>query len=237
MAGGCGFFGSYLAPALVRAGARVTVVDNLENGDVSTLAPVRGQVAFLEADVRNRTVCESVLRHCDLFINLAAKAFGVGFSRTHHGEMLVDNVLCGLVPLQAAQRNGVPHVVAVSSSCVYADDACVPTPELETFIGSPETVNEGYGWAKRVHELGCQYFAREYGMRTTILRPFNLYGANYQWRSVERAHVIRLWSSACSTARTPLSCGVRASSAATSCTAAMRRRRRFVCSRAVPRGR
>lgn len=188
--GGCGFFGSYLIPALLRAGARVTVVDNLQSGQRSALDPVGDDVTFVEADLRERSVCDRVMPGQDLFINLAANASGVGFSRTHHGEMLIDNVLCGFVPLQAAERHGIPHVVTISSSCVYADDAPVPTPELDPFVGGPERVNEGYGWAKRIQELATEYFARECGMRATILRPFNLYGANYVWHSVERAHVI-----------------------------------------------
>jgi nucleoside-diphosphate-sugar epimerase len=77
-----------------------------------------------------------------------------------------------------------------SSSCVYPDDAEVPTPELSPFVGLPEAVNEGYGWAKRMHELAAQYLSREAGLRITVIRPFNLYGANYPWRSTERAHVV-----------------------------------------------
>lgn len=188
--GGCGFLGSYLVPVLAEAGAYVTVVDNLENGDRSVLAAFEPHVLFVQADLRDRDSCNALLQGTDIFINLAAKASGVGFSRTHHGEMLIDNVLCGLVPLQAAVRHAVPHVVLTSTSCVYPDDAPVPTPELDPFTGSPEAVNEGYGWAKRVQELAAGYVARESGMRITTLRPFNMYGANYPWRSVEKAHVI-----------------------------------------------
>ena len=188
--GGCGFFGSYLVPLFVAAGARVTVVDNLENGDQSVIERVGGTVRFVKADLRDRAVCDSVMPGQAVFINLAATASGVGFSRTHHGEMLVNNVLCGLVPLEAAARHSVPHVVITSTSCVYPDDAPVPTPELDAFIGLPELVNEGYGWAKRVQELAGAYLARERGTHVTVLRPFNMYGANYPWRSTERAHVI-----------------------------------------------
>ena len=188
--GGCGFLGSYLVPLIVRAGAHVTVVDNLENGDAATLEAVRDDVSFLEADLRERSVCDRVMAAQDMFINLAAKASGVGFSRTHHGEMLVDNLLCGLVPLQAAVRHGVPHVVLTSTSCVYPDTALVPTPELDALVGQPESVNEGYGWAKRMQELAGAYFARERGLAVTVLRPFNMYGANYPWRTTEKAHVI-----------------------------------------------
>ena len=188
--GGCGFLGSYLVPALVARGASVTVIDNLENGERSALDAVRDSVRFVEADLRDRSTCDELLIGTELFINLAANASGVAFSRTHHGEMLIDNLLCGLVPLQAAVRHAVPRIVLTSSSCVYPDDAVVPTPELDPFTGSPETVNQGYGWAKRVQELTAGYLSKETGIRVTILRPFNMYGANYPWRSDEKAHVI-----------------------------------------------
>src|SRR5687768_12845243 len=99
--GGSGCLGWYLLPRLVEEGATVTVVDNLENGDTDALAAVMSDISFVKADLRERAVTENVMRGHDIFINLAAKASGVGFSRSHHGEMLVDNVLCGLVPLQA----------------------------------------------------------------------------------------------------------------------------------------
>lgn len=54
----------------------------------------------------------------------------------------------------------------------------------------PESVNEGYGWAKRIQELAGTYYAREYDMKVSIVRPFNPYGGNYRWGSEEKAHVI-----------------------------------------------
>jgi nucleoside-diphosphate-sugar epimerase len=188
--GGCGFIGSYLVPVLVERGASVTVVDNLENGPSALPESVVPAVALIDGDLRDRQTCERVLRGSDLFINLAAKASGVGFSRTHHSEMLIDNLLCGLVPLRAAAEQGVPRIVVTSSSCVYPDDAPVPTPELNPFVRMPEAVNEGYGWAKRMLEFAAACLSRETGLKVDVLRPFNLYGANYPWRSAERAHVV-----------------------------------------------
>lgn len=188
--GGCGFFGSYLVPALVAAGAHVRVVDSLVNGDPARLASVSSAIDLITGDLRDRSLCDAVMPGQDLFINLAANASGIEFSRTHHGQMLVDNVLCGLVPLEAAQRYGVKKIVLTSSACVYRDDVPVPTGEHEASAGLPEVVNEGYGWAKRVQELAGGYFAREQGMHVVILRPFNLYGANYTFSTMEKAHVI-----------------------------------------------
>lgn len=188
--GGSGFLGSYLTPQLVEEGARVTVVDNFENSTAESLGAIKDQIEFVEADLRDASVCERVTRGQDVVLNLAAKAYGMEYSRAHNGEMLVYNLMCTLNALEAARQNGVERVLIVSSSCVYPDEAQIPTPELDTFTGMPESVNEGYGWAKRIQELAGTYYARDYQMKVSIVRPFNPYGGNYRWGSEDKAHVI-----------------------------------------------
>jgi nucleoside-diphosphate-sugar epimerase len=188
--GGCGFLGSYMVPQLVEAGASVKVVDNLDNGYIDNLAQVIDQIEFIEGDLRVPSFCDQVVSNQDIVLNLAAKAFGMEYSRSHNGEMLVHNLLSTLTPLDAARRAGVTHYLIASSSCVYSDEAPVPTPELDVFDGKPESVNEGYGWAKRIQELAGRYYAQDYGMNVTIVRPFNPYGGHYRWGSSEKAHVV-----------------------------------------------
>src|SRR5947209_3094469 len=188
--GGCGFLGSYLVPQLLAAGARVTVVDNLDNGYIDNLNAVAKEIELIEADLRDLRVSDQVTRKKDIVLNLAAKAFGMEYSRKHNGEMLVYNLLATLTPLEAARQNGVERYLIVSSSCVYPDDAPIPTPELDVFTGLPEQVNEGYGWAKRIQELAGAYYAADYGMKVSIVRPFNPYRGNYRWGSEDKAHVV-----------------------------------------------
>lgn len=188
--GGCGFLGSYIVPQLVAAQADVKVVDDLSNGFLENLDTVARQIEFIKGDLSDPCLCASITRGQDVVINMAAKAFGMDYSRAHNGEMLVDNLLCTLVALEAARKNGVERHVIFSSSCVYPDEAPIPTPELDVFTGMPESVNEGYGWAKRIQELAGTYYARDYGMKITIVRPFNPYGGNYRWGSEDKAHVI-----------------------------------------------
>lgn len=188
--GGCGFLGSYLVPQLVEAGGAVTVADNFENGYADRLASLKNQVTLAQGDLRDAAFCRKVTAKQDIVFNLAAKAYGMEYSRSHNGEMLSYNLLCTLTPLETARQSGVERYVVFSSSCVYPDDAAVPTPELPVFTGSPESVNEGYGWAKRIQELAGTYYAKDYGMKVTIVRPFNPYGGNYRWGSEEKAHVI-----------------------------------------------
>lgn len=174
--GGAGFIGSYLVEMLLEDGANVIVADNLSRGRMENLAAVSDSISFRKVDLRYLDQCEEVCSGQDVVMNLASPAFGVEYSTTHHGEMLTDVARIGLNVLDAARRQGVQRFLVVSSSCVYPDDAGVPTKEDEALRGEPETVNAGYGWGKRILELQGQYYAREYGMEVAIARPFNAYG-------------------------------------------------------------
>ncbi len=187
--GGCGFLGSYLVEELVTAGAQVSVADNLETGTVENLSTVGEKVEFVCGDLRDSRFCEEVSAGFDVVINLAGRAYGLEYSMAHHGEMLYHNTVIQLQMLEAARINGVKRFLVVSSSCVYPDDAPIPTPELDAMIRLPEKVNEGYGWAKRIGELQARYYHEEYGMEIAVCRPFNPYGGRYRWAG-EKSHVI-----------------------------------------------
>ena len=90
--GGCGFLGSYLVEELVDAGARVTVVDNLQSGTEDNIKSVRDRINFVRADLRDRQVCEGVSAGLEVVFNLAGTAYGLEYSMRHHGEMLYSNL-------------------------------------------------------------------------------------------------------------------------------------------------
>lgn len=187
--GGAGFIGSYLVEQLAADGARVTVIDNLESGRLSNLAAVKDDLRFIEADVTDPELCRRLFQDQDLVLNLAARAPGVGFSHVHHDNLLARNLLIGTAVLEGARRAKVTRCLVVSSSCVYPDEAPVPTPELPLFTGEPERVNSGYGWAKRYLELQAHYYAANFGMEIALARPFNAYGGR-DLAVGERSHVI-----------------------------------------------
>lgn len=198
--GGAGFIGSYLVEQLVALGAGVTVLDNLESGRLANLDAVQDDIRFLQADVTDIELCRRQFQGQDVVLNLAAWAPGVGFSHVHHDNLLARNLEIGTAVLEGARQAGVKRCLVVSSSCVYPDEAPVPTPELPPFTGEPERVNSGYGWAKRYLELQAHYYAANFGMEIALARPFNAYGGR-DLAVGERAHVIpalieRLYSAA-----------------------------------------
>lgn len=187
--GGAGFIGSYLTEALLERAADVLVIDNLESGHRENLAAVWARIRFIEGDAADLAFTRGCLAGCDVVMNLAAQAPGVGHSHLHHVELLGRNLQVGSVILEAAKQAGVRRALVVSSSCVYPDDAPVPTPELPLFMGEPERVNAGYGWAKRYLEAQAEYYAKQFGMEIAVGRPFNAYGGRDLGHG-ERAHVI-----------------------------------------------
>jgi len=188
--GGCGFLGSYLTEELVSSGAQVTVVDNLEAGILDNIASVADRVRFMQEDLSDLDACLRASDGADVIMHLAGRVRGVGYSSTHHGEMLYKNTVIQLNMLEAARQKKVPRFLTVSSSCVYPDEAHAPIPELPVTLGLPESSNEGYGWAKRIAELQAQYYFNEYGIETAIVRPTNACGSRYPWRGEQNSFVM-----------------------------------------------
>ena len=186
--GGAGFVGSYLVEDLLVHGADVRVVDDLSTGSPDNLAHAQ-DVELLEGDLRDPEVARRSVQGVDVVLHLAARAYGMLRSMENSPEVLRDNSLMSFHLLDACVEESVERVLMVSSSCVYPDDAPIPTPELPVNEGLPESVNEGYGWGKRLLEIQSRYIFEKHGLPIAILRPFNAYGGRYRWQG-DASHVV-----------------------------------------------
>lgn len=172
VAGGSGMIGSNVVRILKSQHHHVTIAD------LSTFY-----------DLRARPFCAAAVKNVDRVFHLADRTVGIGYSSTHHGQMMTDSLLISLNLLEAAREAGVREYLYTSSSCVYSD--LQDRPVAEDNVAVPERANEGYGWAKLIAERQAIYYAREYGIRTVIARPANIFGPSYDWtRPVEDMHVI-----------------------------------------------
>ncbi len=188
--GGAGFIGSHVVEKLVGRGAKVTVLDNLQNGKKSNLSPLlKNSVVFIKGDCRSEKDAEKACKGQEVVMNLAARVGGIEFNRTHQATMMRDNLLIGTVMIEAARKMNVERFLVVSSACVYPRNISVPTPESEGFLDEPEPTNGGYGWAKRMAEKLGIYYAEEFGMKVGIARPYNCYGPRDHF-DPELSHVI-----------------------------------------------
>jgi GDP-L-fucose synthase len=189
--GGGGFIGSHVVERLLAAGrgARVTVADRPGPVKRRNLAAVWKDVRFVAADLSDPAACRRACRGQDVVINMAASVGGVGWNSAHPASLFRDNMAIGLNVIEAARRAGVARYLVVSTACVYPHDCAIPTPETEGFKDAPELTNQGYGWAKRMHEYAGRAYAEEYGMSVAIARPYNAYGPRDHFDPA-RSHVI-----------------------------------------------
>lgn len=187
--GGAGFIGSELVLLLLGEGYSVVAVDDLSKGERSRLPKENERFSFVLADLRERDKALKVIRDCDWVMHLASQAYGIAYcSRSHSNTFLLNSQINANV-IEAIHVNGVPGMLAVSSSCVYSDDAPDCMTEDMGFEGEPEGANWGYGWAKRMLEVAVMAGIKDGKFNGVIVRPVNIYGANYGWFG-EDSHVI-----------------------------------------------
>lgn len=151
--GGAGFIGSHIADALVEAGHRVRVLDNLSTGKRENL---NNKVELIVGDIRDSATVNSAVKDIDYILHQAAIP-SVPRSFEDPVETLSVNSGGTLQLLIAAKDSGVKCFVYASSSSVYAKT-------------SP------YGVSKLLGEQYCLLYNRLYGLNTVCLRYFNVFG-------------------------------------------------------------
>ena len=184
--GGNGFVGSFVVERLLKEGANVSVVSRTRK---KFLSHIENDVKFVKGDLLNRDDALKACKDQDFVFHLASKVAGIGYNIEHSGTMMTENSIMSLNMLDAARESNVERYQYVSSTCVYPREASIPTPEGEGMLGDPELSNLGYGWAKRVGELQAKMYAKEFGMKVSIIRPMNAYGPRDDF-DPETSHVI-----------------------------------------------
>jgi nucleoside-diphosphate-sugar epimerase len=179
--GGAGLVGSFLVDELLAKRARVIVIDDFSKGLRQNIAHHGAKIELREGDLEKLDFAMAALAGCEMVFHLASRAYGVGYSKGRHTEILQHNehITDNLLAAMAAHRP--KHLLVTSSSCVYDDHGPDTIPELPLFDGEPERANWGYGWAKRFLEQKALIYASETGIPITIVRPFNIYGERYNW--------------------------------------------------------
>lgn len=178
--GAAGFIGYFLTQELLKHGFEVVGLDNLNDYYDPGLKLSRlDQVAvspkylFVEADLSNRIAMEQVFNthRFDIVINLAAQV-GVRYSLENPRAYVKSNLLGFTNVLECCRYNSVKHLVFASSSSVYGGNAIIP---FSTHDGVDHPVSF-YAVTKRSNELMAHTYSHLYGLPTTGLRFFTVYG-------------------------------------------------------------
>ncbi len=167
--GGAGYIGSHVVKALLRAGAAVTVFDNLSSGLRGNLRP--GAV-FRHGDILDPRALDEVcaVAKFDGVIHLAALK-AAGDSMTQPEKYSVHNITGTLNLLNAVAKHGIKHFVFSSTAAVYGDPVYQPMDEKH-----PTTPANYYGYTKLAIEGFLDWYGRLKGLRYAALRYFNAAG-------------------------------------------------------------
>lgn len=185
--GSAGFIGSHLTDALLDAGAKVIGIDNLYNGLMNNLesALKNPNFKFIQADIRDGSFLIELFKDVNLIYHEGA------FISVHQSIRMPEhcndvNVSGTVNVLNAARINDVDQVIFASSAALYSDD--LELPKHEKMFRNPNTP---YGVSKLAGEVYLTTYYKTYGLKTTPLRYFNVYGPRQ--RQTEYAGVMALF--------------------------------------------
>ena len=181
--GGAGFIGSNLTHRLVSEGYDVVVVDDLSTGLISNVDQEKCE--FHQVSITDPKTLNTALKGCETIFHLAARG-SVPRSIKNPVATHDVNATGTLNVLEAARTTGA-HVIFSSSSSVYGRN--VQLPKDESMWLGPMTP---YAGSKLAAEGYVQAYAAAYGLPTTLLRFFNVFGPR-QRPDHEYAAVLPKW--------------------------------------------
>jgi UDP-glucuronate 4-epimerase len=178
--GAAGFIGSHVSHVLLDRGDEVVGLDNvndyydptLKEARLARLAPKRA-FRLVRGDVADRKLVETLFASegFEVVIHLAAQA-GVRYSLTNP-HAYVDANLVGFVNVLEGCRHGkVRHLAYASSSSVYGANTEMPF-SVHHNVDHPLSL---YAATKKANELMAHTYSHLYGLPTTGLRFFTVYG-------------------------------------------------------------
>jgi UDP-glucuronate 4-epimerase len=178
--GAAGFIGFHVARKLLERGDEVVGLDNLNDYyDVrlkeARLALIEEHAAFSFArtDLADRAAIEELFRRChfDAVINLAAQA-GVRYSLQNPYAYIDSNIVGFMNVLECCRHYEIGHLVYASSSSVYGLNTRMPF-SIHDNVDHPISL---YAASKKSNELMAHTYSHLYGIPTTGLRFFTVYG-------------------------------------------------------------
>jgi UDP-glucuronate 4-epimerase len=178
---GCaGFIGMHLARRLLDDGVHVVGVDNINDYYDPSLKRARlGRLSTTKAfefhrfDIADRGALDELFRTgaFDRVIHLAAQA-GVRYSLTHPHAYINSNIVAFSNILEACRAHPPGHLVYASSSSVYGGNQKLPFSVTDR-TDHPISL---YAATKKANELMAHTYSHLYGIPTTGLRFFTVYG-------------------------------------------------------------
>jgi UDP-glucuronate 4-epimerase len=179
LTGAAGFIGMHCALRLLGRGDEVVGVDNLTPYYSVALKRARlerlrhAAFRFHELDIVDKDALDRLFaaEQPDAVLHLAAQA-GVRYSLEHPDAYIQTNVVGFANLLECCRSHPPRHLVYASSSSVYGTNTKLPWSETDN-VDHPISL---YAATKKANELAAHVYSHLFGLNTTGLRYFTLYG-------------------------------------------------------------
>ena len=178
--GGAGFIGFHLCLKLLENGEDVVCIDNLNDYyDVSLKKDRLAQLTphknfrFVHGDIADKEVLDNLFGQNGFthVVNLAAQA-GVRYSLKNPLSYIQSNIVGFTNILESCRHNAIKHLVYASSSSVYGLNTKMPF-SVDDNVDHPVSL---YAATKKGNELLAHSYSHLYGLPSTGLRLFTVYG-------------------------------------------------------------
>ncbi len=168
--GGAGFIGSHLVEALLEAGLRVRVLDDLSTGRRENLAHLAGRYEWIEGTAADFETCRRAAEGMAFVFHQAAIP-SVPRSVSEPLQSHESGPTATLNMLEASRQAGVNRFVFAASSSAYGD--AVELPKHEGMLPQPMSP---YAAGKLAGEHYVRVYAQTMGLDGVSLRYFNIFG-------------------------------------------------------------
>ncbi len=175
--GGAGFVGSHLSGALLNAGHRVLVIDDLSTGRIENVHHLidHKNFQFARDTIMNQVVLDRLASEADVIIHLAA-AVGVMLIVEQPVHTITTNIMGTEAVLQVGLRYNC-RVMIASTSEVYGKGSRIPFNEDDDVVVGPSCRSRwSYAASKMVDEFLAFAYHSKYGLPITPFRLFNTVG-------------------------------------------------------------
>ncbi|HVJ87692.1 MAG TPA: NAD-dependent epimerase [Caulifigura sp.] len=178
--GAAGFIGFHLSRRLLARGDQIVGFDNVNDyysvqlkEDRLKILTAEPRFQFVRGDLADDTAVKSLFSNhaFDAVVNLAAQA-GVRYSLTNPQAYVTANLVGFTNILEGCRHNKVKHLVYASSSSVYGANTAMPF-SVHQNVDHPLSL---YAASKKANELMAHTYSHLYGLPTTGLRFFTVYG-------------------------------------------------------------
>jgi len=159
----------WVIPHLIKDGHTIVGVDNFSRYGITE---IKRDYKFYQYDLTDKKNLNELCNGVDIIIQAAAQIYGVKGFHKYAADILSRDVTLHQNLLWEAVKSKMFRFIYISSSMVYERSEKVPVSEDD--VNDMRIPMTDYGLSKLVGERLCKAFFKQYGLKYTIWRPFNI---------------------------------------------------------------